>query len=229
MKRAAELFTIEERPSDSAYVEQVWTSRSEPEAAFISVAASRWCLVVTRMRSEAWVTVRGPETRATAVPIPQDAEFLGITFRLGSFMPGLEPGRLVDRAVMLPQEAGSFWLDGTAWEIPGPDDAEAFVDRLAGAGLLAHDPVASAAAEEDLTGLSQRSLERRVARATGLTRGAIRQIRRAETAVELLAGGTAAIDVAYQLGYSDQSHLTRSLTRFVGQSPAQIARAVPPS
>ena len=31
-------------------------------------------------------------------------------------------------------------------------------------------------------------------------------------------------DVAYEAGYYDQAHLTRSLQRFIGQTPAGIAR-----
>jgi methylphosphotriester-DNA--protein-cysteine methyltransferase len=143
-------------------------------------------------------------------------------------MPGLRPGRLVDRSLALPQVGStSFWLDGSAWELPGPDNADVFVDRLVRAGLLVHDPVASAALQGDVKGLSTRSVERRVRRATGLTPGAIRQIRRAERAVELLARGVSALDVACQAGYADQPHLTRSLKRFVGQTPSQIASSAP--
>jgi len=56
-----------------------------------------------------------------------------------------------------------------------------------------------------------------------LTRGAIRQIRRAERAVELLGSGVPPLEVARRAGYADQPHLTRSLKRFVGQTPSQIA------
>jgi Helix-turn-helix domain len=223
MKRAVELFTIEGRPSRSPFVEETWWTRSEPEESFISVAASHWEIVVTRRWAAARLTVRGPETKATTVPIPEDAEFFGIQFRLGTFMPTLQPGRQVDRALTLPQETStSFWLNGSAWELPGPDNADVFIDRLVRAGLLVHDPVASAALQGDVEGLSTRSVQRRVSRATGLTQGAIRQIRRAERAVELLSRGVSAPDVARRAGYADQPHLTRSFKRFVGQTPSQI-------
>jgi hypothetical protein len=151
MKRAVELFTIEGGPSRSPFVEETWWTRSEPEESFISVAASHWEIVVTRQWAAARLTVRGPETKATTVPIPEDAEFFGIQFRLGTFMPTLQPGRLVDRALTLPQETStSFWLNGSAWELPGPDNADVFIDRLVRAGLLVHDPVASAALQGDV-------------------------------------------------------------------------------
>jgi Helix-turn-helix domain len=223
MKRAVELFTLEERPSRSPFVEQMWQTRSEPEESFISVAASHWEIVVTRQRGAARLTVRGPETKATTMPIPQEAEFFGIQFSLGTFVPSLRPGQLVDRSLTLPPATKtSFWLNGSAWELPAPNNADVFVDRLVRAGVLVHDPVASAALQGEVKGLSTRSMERRVSRATGLTRGAIGQIRRAERAVELLAGGMSALDVACRAGYADQPHLTRSLKRFVGQTPSQI-------
>jgi hypothetical protein len=228
MKRAVELFALEARSSRSSLVERTWQTTSEPEESFISVAATHWEMVVTRQRGAARLTVRGPETKAMAVPIPREAEFFGIEFRPGAFMPGLPPGRLVDRTVTLPAVTStSFWLGEAAWELPGPDDAEAFVDRLVRAGLLVHDAVVAEALDGDVAGFSTRSLERRVSRATGLSRGAIGRIRRAERAVELLDRGVAPSDVARRVGYADQPHLTRSLRRFVGQTPSQIRRAAP--
>jgi Helix-turn-helix domain len=228
MKRAVELFALETRPSRSPLVEVTWQTCSRPEGSFISVAATHWEMVVTRQRGAARLTVRGPETKATAVTIPQDADFFGIQFSAGTFMPDLPPGRLVDRTVTLPAATGrSFWLDESAWELPGPETADVFVDRLVHAGLLVHDPIAAEALHGDIVGFSTRSLERRVARATGLSRGAMRRIRRAGRAVELLSGGVPASEVARRTGYADQPHLTRSLRRFVGQTPAQISRSAP--
>jgi hypothetical protein len=226
MKPAVEVFALEVAPSRSALVEHTWQARSEPEPAFISVAAAHWEMVVTRQGSEGRLTVRGPETKATMVPIPQGAEWFGIIFSLGTFMPGLPPGRLVDRAVTLREVTStSFRLGGRTWPLPGPDTADAFVGGLAGAGLLVHDPIVEAAIDGDVEGWSTRSIERRVARATGLSRGAIARIRRAERAVELLRRGVPAPDAARRAGYADQPHLTRSLRRYVGQTPARISAA----
>jgi AraC-like DNA-binding protein len=178
------------------------------------VAACHWEICVTRDERHASVTVRGPESKASIVPIPPDAQFFGIEFTLGTYMPALPPRQLVDRAIA---------LDVSEWELPTRDNVDALVDELARAGLLVHDPIAGAAVNGDASGLSARSLERRVARATGLTRGAIRQIRRSEIAVELLTRGASARDAAGEAGYADQAHLTRSLKRLVGQTPAVIA------
>jgi hypothetical protein len=225
MKRAVELFRFETRPSRSPLIASIWQTQSGDEGSFISVAEARWEIVVTRQPGYSWLVVRGPETKASIAPVPRDAEFFGIQFTLGTFMPDLSLRHLVGHGLVLPQlSASSFWLDNCPWELPQPHNADVFVDRLVRAGLLVHDPVVSAAlSDDDPCGLSARSVERRVARATGLTRSTIRQIRRAEHAVDLLGRGVAPLEVARRAGYTDQPHLTRSLRRFVGQTPSQIA------
>ena len=226
MKRAAELFEFAHRSSSSPLIETTWSTQSGSEGAMTSVAECHWEMVVTRQEAGAWVSVRGPETRASAAPVPTDAEFFGIQFTHGTFMPGIGPGQLVDGALTLPAtSARSFWLAGTAWELPGPENADVFVERLVRAGLLVHDPVVPAALNGEADALSTRTVERRVKRATGLTRGMIRQIQRAERAVELLSRGIPALDVVRLAGYADQPHLSRSLKRLVGQTPSQIAVA----
>jgi methylphosphotriester-DNA--protein-cysteine methyltransferase len=57
-----------------------------------------------------------------------------------------------------------------------------------------------------------------------LTHGTFAQIERAQQAVNLLERGLSIADAVYQAGYADQPHLTRSLRRFMGQTPAQILR-----
>lgn len=224
LHRAARLFHIDVRAADSPFVEKVWRTRSVPHPAFISVAVSRWEMVVTRQCGCATMTVRGPETKATTAPIPANAEFFGIRFTLGAFMPGLPVWQLVDGAMNLQGAVGkTFRLNGSAWEFPDFDNADSFVKRLAREGLLVHDPVVVAALQDRAADFSQRTIERRVLRATGLTRGAIRQIERAGKAAELLDGGSTILDAVERLGYADQSHLTRSLKRFLGQTPAEIA------
>jgi hypothetical protein len=224
MQRAEKLFHIEERAAESPFVDKVWRTRSVPSKAFISVAASHWEIVIWRQAGNTHVTIRGPETRATAMPIPVDAEFFGVQFKLGAFMPDLPVPTLVDRDLTLPSGIGNtFRLDGSAWEIPNYENVDVFLGQLARKGLITLDPVVVKALQGEPTDLSQRSVERRVRRATGLTLGAIKQIDRAYKATALLNAGATILDVVTQAGYADQAHLTRSLIRFMGQTPGRIA------
>jgi hypothetical protein len=180
-------------------------------------------MVVTTQRDLTQLTIRGPETRATVTEIPPDAEFFGIVVSLGTFMPAMPLGRLVDRAVTLRAAApGWVWLDGSRWEIPTAANADVFVDRLVRQGLVVRDPIVAESFQGDVDGISTRTLQRRVARATGLTRSTIRQIERAGKAVEALGRGLSPPDSALLLGYADQAHLVRSLKRFIGQTPTQV-------
>jgi AraC-like DNA-binding protein len=219
------IFTFEDRASDSSFVETLWRTRSEDAGSFISVAASHWEIVVMRQHDKTTLTVRGPETRATPAPVPEDAEFFGITFKLGTFMPDLPASSLVDGAVNLPEASRtSFWLTGSAWEYPDFENVDTFLRRFERDGLLVREPIVEAALQGDVKKLSQRSVQRRFLRATGLTQSTIGQIERAHQAAALLARGQSILDTVDQAGYFDQPHLTRSLRRLLGQTPAQIIR-----
>jgi AraC-like DNA-binding protein len=225
MPRATQIFSFDERPSESPFADTVWRTWSEPFASFTSVAATHWEIVVVRQRGETSFFVRGPETRASRSPIPEDAEFFGIQFKLGTFMPHMPVGALVDDARLLPSATRrSFWLNGSAWEFPTYDNADTFLTRLKRKGLLARDPIVDAALHGRVTGLSLRTMQRRVLHATGLTHGAIQQIQRAERALALLERGVTILDAVALTGYADQSHMNRSLKRFLGHTPARIVR-----
>jgi methylphosphotriester-DNA--protein-cysteine methyltransferase len=75
-----------------------------------------------------------------------------------------------------------------------------------------------------LPDLATRTVQRRVAAATGLTQGAIRQIERARQATILLAEGVTPLEVVNRLGYFDQPHLARSLQRFIGRTATELRR-----
>lgn len=218
---------FEERPSDSRFVERIWRSHSERAGTFQSIAACHWEMVVTRHEGKASLTVRGPETRATAADCPADGDWFAIRFKLGTFMPLLRPGDLRDRNdVTLPNATSrSFWLNGSAWEYPDFENAETFVKRLVHDGLIAADLSVSAALRGQPQELTTRTLQRRFLQATGITHGAARQIERARHATNLLKQSVSILDAVDQAGYFDQAHLTRSLKRWIGQTPAQVLRA----
>lgn len=217
---------FDEGSADSSLVEMVWRTHSERAGTFTSIAASNWEMVVTTFNGKTTITARGPETKASQADFPPDAEFFGITFRLGTFMPHLPIRTLLDRqdATLPEASSNSFWLYGSAWELPTFENADVFVDRLIRQGILVRDPVVEAAIRGRTPDVSIRSLQYRFLRATGLTHRTIQQIERARSAVSLLERGTPISDTALQLGYFDQAHLTNSLKRFVGRTPARIAQ-----
>jgi hypothetical protein len=218
-------FFFEDRPSDSSFVETIWRAQSERTGSFISIAATHWEMVVTRYQSKTNFTVRGPETKPTPLHYQSiGAEWLGIRFKLGAFLPHLPPGRLLDRSdVNLPEATSqSFWLQGAAWEFPTFENADTFVERLVREGLLVRDPVVEAVLQGQPQERSVRAVQYRFLQATGLTHRTIQQIARVRYAMTLLRQGASIPDTVYEAGYFDQPHLTRALKRFTGQTAAQI-------
>ena len=223
------IFNFEEKPSGSPFVEKVWRTESEHAGSFTSPAVSHGEIVITRCEGGTFLAVRGPETRATPADFPARTEFFGIQLSLGSYMPPLPPGYLVDRHASLPGATRhSFWLNDVAWPFPEFDDAEAFVERLVREGLLAQEPVVEAVLQDQLDehDLSLRSVQRRFLQATGLSSRTVRKIERARQAAALLERGSSILDVVYELGYADQPHLTKSLKHLIGRTPARITAAV---
>jgi hypothetical protein len=218
---------FEDRISDSPLVERIWRCQSELAGTFHSVAACHWEMVVTRHKGRAFLTVRGPETKATTIDCPADGEWIGIRFKLGTFMPLLPARDLSDRRdVTLPEATSrSFWLNGSAWEYPDFGNAETFVKRLVHDGLITADGAVHAVLQGRHQELSVRSAQRHVLHATGLTHSRILQIERARHATNLLKQGVSILDTVHEAGYYDQAHLARSLKYLIGQNPSQIIRA----
>ena len=95
------IFDLDTRSSDSPWVQSIWRSCSEGGGSFISTAVSQWEMVVTKQRDQLTLSVRGPETHASPAPVPEDAEFFGVVFKHGVFMPQLPKSELVDQEIHL--------------------------------------------------------------------------------------------------------------------------------
>lgn len=226
MQEKSEFFHLEDRASDHPFIARVWRCHTERGDTFLSIAANTCEMVLTRLGGKSLLTLRGPETGATVVDCPAEGQWVGIRFKPGTFMPRFLPGTLRDHNnVNLPAATGqSFWLNGSALEYPSFDNAESLVKQLAKSGLLSRDPMVEDILLRRPRELSLRSTQRRFLRSTGVTYATFRQIERARYATILLREGVPILDVVSGLNYFDQAHLTRSLKRFIGETPAKIMR-----
>lgn len=220
---------FESRLSDSPYIEIIWRGHTECDYSPVCPADVRWNLLFTRQNRQVRVSVEGATSQFVPKNQFEGSEFLVIKFKLGVFMPNLPAGSLLNTDAILPEAAGqSFWLNGSAWHIPDFDNAETFVNRMVREGLLVREPVVNAVLQAKPPALSPRTVRRRFLLSTGLTPTTIQQIERAKQAASLLEQGKSILDTVYEVGYADQPHLTRSLRRFYGLTPAQIARVGQP-
>jgi acetyl esterase/lipase len=219
-------FFIETRPSDSPFVDRVWRARSERAGSFVSIASVGWEMVVTRRPDTTFFTIRGPQTLATELTFASGVEWFGVTFKVGTLMPSFPPARLADgRDANLPAATtGTFWLHGSAWQLPTFDNVDEFLRRLVHEGLLIRDAVVQSAYRDNVRERSVRSIQYHFVQSTGLTQSMVRQIERARAASELLRAGIPVLDAVHEFAYFDQAHMSRALKRFIGRTPAQLAR-----
>jgi len=215
---------FEDRASDHPFVEKVWRCHSERADSFLSVAANTFEMAITRLEGKSFLTLRGPETKATMMDCPAEGEWVCIRFKVGTFMSRFPPGSLRDHQdVTLPSATTrSFWLNSSAFEYPDFGNAETFVERLVKSGILSRDPVVEDTLLRRSGKLCLRSAQRHFLRSAGITYATFRQIERARYATNLLREGASIFDVIVGAGYFDQAHLTRSLKHFIGETPAKI-------
>ncbi len=152
------------------------------------------------------------------------AETLWIRFKVGTFIPYIPANTMLNQEIILSEGNGtSFRLQHTVWQIPNFENADTFVNRLAREGVLHYDPFLTAALCDEGSATPDRTVRYRFKHRTGLSRGHIRQIERAERAAVLLQQGVSIPDTIHELGYFDQPHLTCSLKRFVGHTPRELS------
>jgi AraC-like DNA-binding protein len=213
------------RPSESPLVETIIQGHTVRDGSSIRPAESHWHMVLLKHQGQTKSIVVGPWTTAGIASWQEGADILWIKFGLGTFMPHLPARKFLDVETTLPGASSrSFWLKGSAWQVPDFDHADVFVERLVREELLVRDPVVNAVLRDEARDLSPRTVRHRFLQATGLSKNHIQQIQRAQRAATLLEQGLSIADVVYRAGYADQPHLTRSLKQFVGHTPAQLLR-----
>ena len=216
---------FEGRTSESPYIQIIWRGRVEQDYAPVCPADANWNLLFTRYQGKVHVSAEGATTQFVPKTQSKGAEFLVIKFEHGVYMPYIPAETLVNDVTFLPNASSkNFWLHGASWQFPDYDNVETFVDWLVREEVLVSEPLVKAALENKEPDVSSRTIRRRFLHTTGLTPKAIQQINRAKQAASLIEQGVPILDAVYQLGYSDQPHLTRSLRRYYGQTPAEIAR-----
>ena len=215
-------------PVESPYIEWVGHGYTVADGLEMRPAEYNWHLNFTRQAGVLRTLVVGALELARPLSYTAGAESLWIRFRVGTFLPKIRPTTVLNREIELPVGSGNnFWLSDRVLAIPTFENADTFAEHLMPVGALACDPLVDAALRDELAGVPNRTIRHHFRHSTGLRRGFIRQIRRAQQAVRLLRQGNPPLDTAHELGYSDQPHLTRSLKRFLGDTPGGIQVSSP--
>ena len=214
---------VEERASESPYVQTIMHGWTLDAGSTIRPAESHWHMVFVKEAGNFHPLLVGALTSSGKVSWGKGAEILWIKFKLGTFMPHLSAKQFVNTEMPMPEATGqTFWLKSATWQCPNFENVEGFVNRLVQQEILVHDPIVDAVLEEQPQAMAERTIRHRFLRATGLSQCHLRQHERAQQAAARLRQGVTILDTVYELGYFDQPHLIRSLKHFVGQTPSQI-------
>jgi AraC-like DNA-binding protein len=218
-------FLYEEKASRSAFVDVVWQTVDTSDGTYLAAADACWDMIFSRLAAGPRVLLSGPSSRPTPVPYQAGSRNVGVRFVQGCYFTHVAVGEMCDRTIALRMpRPTAFELAGQEWPFPDYDDVDDLIDRFDARGLLAHDRVVEATLHHEPIEVSPRSVQRHFTKVTGLTPQHVRQITRAREAVARLRTGEAIADVAYELGYADQSHLTRDVKRLTGYTPAESKR-----
>src|SRR4029079_9175081 len=208
----------------SPFVERVTHVLYGGKADDVTTPDGCWDIVVQRHAGRVAILRTGVITAPVSLGYDPGDEYLSISFRPGVFMPRTPGVQMVDRAHLLPTPSPrSFWLEGSALEIPTFENAEGLVDRLVRGGIIVCDEIVDGLVTGRPRAATPRSVQRHFLRALGPTSHGLAQIRRACRAVDLLQQGCAPAEVAVDVGYADQPHMSRSLKRLMGRPPGGVA------
>lgn len=118
----------------------------------------------------------------------------------------------------------AHWIEQRSRDMPVRDRRAM---RTGQAALtLADDPSSGLDGITRRTGLTRRQLERDFRRYLGVSPAHYLRNVRLQGAMAALGDGRAPADVAFDWGFSDQSHMTRAMQEAVGNTPGELARTL---
>lgn len=204
-------------------INSIWRAYVEKPAEYLEPANEHWGLSFTR-RPDGTVTAElsGPTPKPRTLVGIVGASHWGVELHPEVTVAWLPKSELIGRFVSLPCADNVVTMLGERLPIPAFEELEGFIDTLKTRGLLQIDSPTARALRGDRTGYSTRSWQRRVKAVTGLSPAHISQVARVRAAEVALRTGRTATDVAAELGFADQAHLTRSFVALRAERPSDI-------
>jgi AraC-like DNA-binding protein len=212
------------RLSDSPYIHWVWSGMAMRDGSQITAADGNLDFTIIR-RDEATVQLSGPTSAASKVTYQAGDAVFNIRFRPGVYLTDKKAKEMLDAHLrFMITGTRTFWFGSAPFSVPTFETAEDFAVDLLRQQALSYDPVIGAVLAGQDVDFSERTVQHRFLHTVGLSHKFLSQIRRAEKASQLLQRGHTATEVAFDAGFSDQSHMIHSLKRFTGLTPAQHSR-----
>jgi hypothetical protein len=211
---------------DSPYFESVAHGFSSRSGRAIRPAETNSYIVISKGPKHIAAYFVGPWEVATNLVYGGDTEIIWIRLGLGVHIKRTPAVRFKNSEFLLNSSLGNdICLYGENFNIPSFKDIDLFLGHLLRKGILVHDlHIKDAIESSSLDITPERSIRHRFLSSVGLSKRSIIQIQKAKKGAEMIANGIPIIDVAFSLGYYDQSHLHRSILKYIGRTPSRICR-----
>lgn len=206
------------RTSPSPLVDHVWHTENITDGVYIATPDCAWDLLALQLQDGTRrMMLAGQQTKYLDVPYTAGTSAVVISFTASAYLAGFKGDELVNATIMLPSDdAGHFILLDHSFEFPEYETAEKLVTSMISTGILKQDDIVASVLEGQPKAMSSRTMQRHFHEVTGISRKALAKIQRAQDAVKMLQAGTATAEVAAEVGYTDQSHLTKDLKKIMG-------------
>lgn len=210
-----------ERSSELAAIDSVWTGIASEVTPRTVLADPCSSIILVKGSDSAEVIIRGPETKPRGDILLPGYTWIGIRLKPGVQLKGFPAQQFTDKFRSLPADiSGNFDFEGTQLQFPDFESVEKLIQQMYDLGYLSGTPLNSQV--ESRHDMSTKSYSRYIKRRTGLSPYKLHQLQRMAEALRLLRQGMPAANVASELGFADQAHLTRAAKQFLGHTPKEL-------
>lgn len=211
------------RTSIHPWVDTVWQTVCLSDGLYKATPDGSWDLIL-RVDSDgkSFVFLTGQATEPVDVPYKEGEHSVVISFAPHVYLAQDKETRTGPAVRFLPVHGDKFVLDGLELPLPTFLNVEQLTDSMISAQLLLSDSIIAQAFTDRPKAASKRSVQQHFSKITGITQKDFQLIRRAQDAVRQLKAGSKSAAVAAEFGYTDQSHMIKSIKKIMGQLPSNL-------
>ena len=211
------------RQSSHPWIDTVWQTVCLSDGLYSATPDGSWDLIRSiAPDGKSMVFLSGQATEPIAVPYQDGESSVVISFSAHVYLAWDREPRVGPEIRILPVLDEMFVLDGVDLPLPTFENVEPLVDAMIAAGLLLSNDMVARAFSETPKAASARSVQQHFKQTTVITQKSFQMIRRAQEAVRRLKAGEGPAGVAVDLGYTDQSHMIKSIKKIMGALPSNL-------
>jgi len=211
------------RSSPHPWIDRVWQTVCLEDGVYKATPDGSWDLILSvSPDGQPTIFLSGQATEPVEVPYLAGEHSVVISFAAHVHLTTDKEVRTGAAIRLLPVEGEVFRLDGVELPLPTFGNAEQLTEMMVAANLLQSNDLVAKAFTEKPKAASRRSVQQHFKKTTGITQKDFQLIRRAQEAVRRLKLGDTSASVAADLGYTDQSHMIKSIKKIMGHLPSNL-------